>query len=81
MSGFGRAITRDDENQAIKYRDDLQPQVPDKKMSVLLVGEARDPKVSAQYSTTDLKVTSYRSLTAQAREDLGWLLEQLKEQH
>jgi hypothetical protein len=72
------AISRDDENQAIKYRDDLQPFLPDKKIAVLMVGGTRDPKVSSLYGTSDLKVTTFRALVAQARDDLGWMLEQLQ---
>lgn len=71
------AINRDDENQAIKYRDDIQPLVPDKKIEVLMVGGRRDANVSPHYATTDFKVTSYVVLAAQAREELGWLVTQL----
>ncbi len=71
------AIKRDDENQAIKYRDDLQPLVPDRKIEVLVVGGGRDTGIATQYAATDLKVTSYVVLAAQAREELGWLVTQL----
>jgi hypothetical protein len=71
------AINRDDENQAIKYRDDLQPLIPGKQIEVLVVGGSRAP-VATQYATTDLTVSSYLALAAQAREELAWLLSQLK---
>jgi hypothetical protein len=71
------AITRDDENQAVKYRDDLQPFVPDKKIEILVIGAARAP-VATQYTTTGLTVASYVGLSAHARDELGWLLEHLR---
>jgi hypothetical protein len=46
-------INRDDEGQAIKYRDDIQPLVPDRKIEILMVGGGRAPGVSGHYSTTD----------------------------
>lgn len=70
------AITRDDENQAIKYRDDIQPYVPDRKIDLLLVG-GRAPNYSSQYATPGLTVTTFTSIVAQARDELRWLFEQL----
>jgi hypothetical protein len=70
-------ITRDDENQANKYRDKLQPWVPSKKIKVLMIGGGRDLKVSTYYETDDLQVAAYVELAAQARDELTWLLEQL----
>ena len=72
------AITRDDENQAVKYRDDLAPLLPGKTIAILMVGGARDAKVATQYKTDVLAVVSYLELVATARDELGWLLEQLK---
>jgi hypothetical protein len=44
--------------------------------SILMVG-SRAP-VASQYVTTGLKVSTYVALAAQARDELGWLLEQLR---
>lgn len=70
-------IDRDDENQAAKYRDDLQPFIPNKQIEVLVVGGTRAP-VATQYATTALTVSTYVALAAQAREELAWLLDQLR---
>lgn len=71
-------LTRDDENQANKYRDALQQSVPGKRIDVLLIGGGRDPKISSHYETGSLRVASFVELAAQAREDLTWLMQQLR---
>ena len=62
----------------MKYRDDLAPLLPGKTIAILMVGGARDAKVATQYKTDVLAVVSYLELVATARDELGWLLEQLK---
>lgn len=71
-------INRDDENQAIKYRDDLAPQVPGGTIEVLMVGGSRDPKVTTRYETEKLRVVSFVELVAHARNELEWLVAQSK---
>jgi hypothetical protein len=72
-----RSITRDDENQANKYRDNLQPFVPGTKIEVLVIGGGRDLRVSTHYEMNELRVASFVELAVQARGDLTWLLGQL----
>lgn len=74
-------IDRKDEGQAMEYRDELQVHVPDRTIRVLVIGGTRDPQVSEHYATDKLTVTTFTSMAAQARDNLAWLLEQLKEDH
>jgi hypothetical protein len=71
-------ITRDDEHQANKYRDTLHHQVPGTKIEILMLGRGRDPKLSSHYETEGLRVASFVELAARAREELTWLLGQLR---
>jgi hypothetical protein len=69
-------ITRDDEAQAIKYRDDLS-RFTSKPIDVLVIGGPRDQSVSSMYSMQGLRVTTYFDLVSDARAQLAWLLSQL----
>lgn len=69
------ALNRDDENQAIKYRDDLTGKFG--KISILLLGGKRSAAISNQYEHPDLKVMSYEALISQARSQLQWLVQQV----
>ena len=70
-------ITRDDENQAEKYRDDLTPKFTS--IDILLIGKERDKRLSSQYDRPDVKIMSYVDLLSRARTQLNWLLTQLQE--
>jgi hypothetical protein len=72
------AIDRDDETQAIKYRDDLAPRLPGGTIQALVVGGSRDATVATRYKTDDLRVVSYGEIVSGARDDLGWLVGQLR---
>jgi len=69
------ALTRDDENQAIKYRDDLTPKFD--KIIILVLGGERHKTVPSHYDREDLKVISYAALISRARTQLQWLINQL----
>jgi hypothetical protein len=73
------AIDREDERQAIEYRDDLQPFIPGKRIDILAIGGSRSTRVAAQYNSTDLRVASYGELIAESREGLTWLLRHLSD--
>jgi hypothetical protein len=64
------------EAQALKYRDDLQPQL--QKISVLLVGKGRDKGVDPRNARGDVEVLSYVELISKARRRLEWLIRDLK---
>lgn len=65
-------ISRDDQNQAAKYRDDLEPKFG--QIEVLLLGRARDSSALIQNDAPRLKVFSYEALVSTARTQLDWLL-------
>lgn len=68
-------LSRDDENQAEKYRDDLTARFG--KISILLLGKERQQTISNYYDRDDIKVLSYSSLVSRARTQLQWLVRQL----
>ena len=69
-------IDRDDENQAIKYRDDLKAKFA--QVRVMVVGRGRAQGVDAGSNHPDLVVYSYSAVVSKARGELAWLLEQLR---
>lgn len=72
------AITRDDENQAVKYRDDLRTTFDN--VELLLIGLGTAPGVDSGSRAPKLQVRSYAQIVTRARTELEWLLKQLKEE-
>lgn len=70
-------ISRNDENQAQKYRDDLVPKFGP--ISILLLGESRSKTVQTGMDPPNLFVQSYADLVSRARSELNWLLNDLRE--
>lgn len=70
-------LTRDDENQAIKYRDDLD-RVLQGKIDILVIGQSIDQRISSHYENTGVKMISYTHLINKARNELNWLIKELK---
>ena len=70
-------LSRDDENQAIKYRDDLTSDFG--AIDIILLGGKVDPTISPQYSHKDIKLLTYPALISNARRELQWLLDRLKQ--
>ena len=68
-------ISRDDENQAEKYRDDLTPRFGT--MNILVVGGKKNPTIQSQYQRTDTQLLTYEAIFSRARTQLDWLLKQL----
>jgi hypothetical protein len=68
-------LTRDDENQAEKYRDDLTPKFG--RIEIILLGHSQDQRISSHYDREGIKLLSYASLVSNARYQLGWLLKEL----
>lgn len=71
------SISRDDQNQAVKYRDDLTKQFGD--IDILLLGKGREPNLSTQFDSRGLTVMSYKELISSAREQLNWLLDSIRD--
>lgn len=70
-------LTRDDDTQAAKYRDDLVSYVQQHPIDILLIGGRRDPKQSALYATAGMKTVTYADLVSAARAQLRWLVNEL----
>ena len=70
------SINRDDEAQAIKYRDDLSQHVGGP-IDIIVMGGKRSHRMSPQYGADRVTVATYTDLIAQARAQLAWLLSQL----
>ena len=69
-------IDRDDENQAIKYRDDLQNSL--QKIHILLIGKSKVPTMNSVNERENISVLSYAELIATARKRVMWLIRELK---
>ena len=70
-------ITRDDEIQAVKYRDDLS-RILGKQIEILVLGQKRSTDVNPQYDPPMLKALGYSAVVSSARTALTWLLESLR---
>lgn len=71
-----KTISRDDQNQASKYRDDLEPRFGI--IEILLLGKGRDSTALIGNDPPRLKVLGYEALVSTARTQLDWLLTELK---
>jgi hypothetical protein len=70
-------LTRDDDVQAVKYRDDLSRSLG-KQIEVLLLGKARSADVNPQYDPPLFKAFGYAAVISSARTALTWLLDSLR---
>ncbi|PKM36426.1 MAG: hypothetical protein CVV06_11145 [Gammaproteobacteria bacterium HGW-Gammaproteobacteria-10] len=70
-----KPITRDDQNQAAKYRDDLEPKFGE--IEILLLGKGRSSTNLSQNDPPRMKVFGYEHLISSARTQLDWLLKEL----
>jgi hypothetical protein len=71
-----KPITREDQNQAAEYRDDLEPKFGE--IEILLLGKCRDSKALIQNDPPRMKVYGYEHLISSARTQLAWLLKELE---
>jgi hypothetical protein len=69
-------ITRDDENQAEKYRDDLSAHFKD--IDIIVLGSKRDAKIATAYNSRSIQLISYADMISQARTELSALVQQLQ---
>jgi hypothetical protein len=70
-------ITRDDIAQAEKYRDDLSRDLPGG-IQIIMIGKGRVATLDMSRLASGISVESYLSLIASARNELNWLINQLK---
>jgi hypothetical protein len=70
------SLTRDDKNQAEKYRDDLLP-LFSKKMDVLVIGGSRKQGLPVSFENGSTMLMSYVDIISSARNRLDWLIKEL----
>lgn len=73
-------LTRDTENQAIKYRDDLNTYFHNQRIEILLLGGRVKEGISSHNEREDVKYRTYIDIISVARQKLEWLLDELKRQ-
>ena len=66
-------LSREDEAQAMRYRDEIAAYFPAKAIDLLLMGGRRE-KMDTRYDTSDRVYQTYSGMIAQARYELEWLL-------
>lgn len=71
-------LTRDDKNQAEKYRDDLLPRFS-KDIDILVLGEKRQANLMPSHEGGRVKLISYAEAISLARVRLDWLIKELTE--
>ena len=70
-------IGRDDEAQALKYRDELSSYIHDKKIEIMVIGGKVASNISSHYERDDLKLCTYTDIISEARGQYEWLLKEL----
>ena len=69
-------MTRDDESQAKKYRDDLSTKFSD--IEIIVLGRERSAQIATVYDGSNAKLLSYVDVISQARTELTLLVQQLQ---
>lgn len=70
-------VIRDDENQAVKYRDDLKTFIQDY-IEIFVIGGKVDEKIDSKYTQENVKLLSFSEIISKATAQLNWLLKELK---
>jgi Histidine kinase-, DNA gyrase B-, and HSP90-like ATPase len=70
-------VTRDDENQAIKYRDELFAYLGKVPMDIMVIGGKVDTSIESELISRGVKLTTFNALTSFARIQLEWLIKDL----
>lgn len=73
-------LTRDTENQAIKYRDELNTYFHNQRIEILLLGGRVKEGISSHNEREDVKFRTYIDIISVARQKLEWLIDELKRQ-
>ena len=73
-------IVRDDENQAEKYRDDLNEFIHTE-IEIIVIGGKVDSKIDSKYTQESIKLLSYSETISKAINQLNWLLGELKSEN
>jgi hypothetical protein len=72
-------LSRENELQAQKYRDDMKPYLStDRKIEILMVGGKIGSDILSNDSAPLLKNMTFNHITSQARDEINWLIENIK---
>jgi hypothetical protein len=71
------SITREDELQAVRYRDDLSRHFWGSTIEVLLIGKETSRELSPMYASSNLQILSYSAIVGRARQRLNWTIKEL----
>lgn len=66
-------LTREDEAQAMRYRDEIAFHLPGRAIDVILLGGRRE-RMDTRYDAPDRRYQTYAAVISQARYELEWLL-------
>jgi small GTP-binding protein len=72
------SLNRDDETQALKYRDELNVELHNVKINIILMGGRIINNISSQNERPDVKYLSYKDVISNARNNLKWLISDLR---
>ena len=76
LHGLGMQVV-DDENQAEKYRDDLNEFIHNE-IEIFVIGGKVDSKIDSKYTQESIKLLSFSETVSKAMNQLNWLLGELK---
>lgn len=72
-----KTIDRENEAQAVQYRDDLLTKFPEKSIDITVIGKDVNSRIHSNQTQKDCILTSYDSIIADARNQLNWLINNL----
>ncbi|MGE9310422.1 Shedu anti-phage system protein SduA domain-containing protein [Niabella sp. CJ426] len=72
-------LNRDTENQAIKYRDELNSYFHNQKIEIVLLGGRVIQNMSSHNERDDVKYRTYLDIISVARQRTEWLISELRE--
>ena len=70
-------LTRNDEAQAQRYRDELSTMFPNDRIIVKLIGGHTGDKIKQQNNANDLTYHSFTEIISNARANYEWLINEL----
>lgn len=70
-------VTRDDENQAEKYRDDLVSELGIRDIEIIVVGGRVNQRIDARNLGNEIQLLTFNSIISNARNQIDWLLQEL----
>jgi len=71
-------LSRENEAQALEYRDEINVYFPSSKIEIILLGRGLKKGISQHNLGGDVKFMSYRELATEARNQVSWILEEYK---